>query len=58
LSGDWAPNYSDEEYDQLEADHAIFTRAMAEVAKKDLDLIPKDTPEDGLPIRFIVLHCK
>jgi hypothetical protein len=45
LSGVWAPGSSDDHYDQLKEDRAAFARAMADVAMKDLDLIPRDIPE-------------
>jgi hypothetical protein len=46
LSGGWAPGSSDEHCDQLKEDCTSFARDMADVAVKDLDLIPRDAPED------------
>jgi hypothetical protein len=46
LSGGWATGSSDDHCDQLDEDCTSFARAMADVAMKDLDLIPRDTPED------------
>jgi hypothetical protein len=39
LSGGWAPGISDEQCDELEEDCAPFTRDMADVALKDLELL-------------------
>jgi hypothetical protein len=44
LRGGWAPGYSDDEYDKLEEDCAVFARGMADAAMNDPDLFPKDTP--------------
>jgi hypothetical protein len=46
LSGSWAPGSSDEHCDQLEEDCASFACDMVDATMKDLDLIPRDTPED------------
>jgi hypothetical protein len=45
LSGGWAPGSSDDHCDQLKEDCAAFTRAMADVAMRDLNLIPQYTLE-------------
>jgi hypothetical protein len=47
LSGGWAPGYSNEELDKIEEDCATFAQAMTDAMMKDLDLIPRDTPEGG-----------
>jgi hypothetical protein len=46
LSGGWAPDISDTQFDELERDCASFTRDMADAALKDLELLPQDAPED------------
>jgi hypothetical protein len=47
LSDGWASGYSNEELDKIEEDCATFAQAMTDAAMKDLDLIPRDTPEGG-----------
>ena len=47
LSGGWAPGYSSEELDKIEEDCAAPARAMADIVMKDLELIPRDTPENS-----------
>jgi hypothetical protein len=46
LSGGWAPGISDAHCDQLEEYCTAFARDMADSAMKDLDLLPRDAPED------------
>jgi hypothetical protein len=46
LSGGWAPGISDTQCDELEEDCTAFARDMADTALKDLDLVPRDAPED------------
>jgi hypothetical protein len=46
LSGGWAPGISDDQCDELEGDYAAFARDMADAALKDLELLPRDEPED------------
>jgi hypothetical protein len=50
LSGGWAPGISNEQCDELELDCAAFARVMADVALKDLELLPQDELEaPGVP---------
>jgi hypothetical protein len=46
LSGGWAPGISDTQCDKLEEDCASFASDMADAALKDLELLPRDAPED------------
>jgi hypothetical protein len=46
LSGGWALSISDEQCDEMEEDCAPFARDMADVALKDLELLPQDALED------------
>jgi hypothetical protein len=46
LSSGWAPSIFDAQCDELEEDCASFARDMADVALKDLELLPQDAPED------------
>jgi hypothetical protein len=46
LSGGWAPGISDTQCDELEEDCTAFACDMADVAFKNLDLLPKDAPKD------------
>jgi hypothetical protein len=46
LSGGGAPGISDDQCDELEGDCAAFARDMADAALKDLELLPRDEPED------------
>jgi hypothetical protein len=46
LSGGWAQGISDDQCDELEGDCAAFARDMADAALKDLELLPRDEPED------------
>jgi hypothetical protein len=50
LSGDWAPGISDDQCDELEVDCTAFAREMADVALKDLELLPQNESEaPGVP---------
>jgi hypothetical protein len=46
LSGGWAPGISDDQCDELEEDCTAFAHDMADAALKDLELLPRDEPED------------
>jgi hypothetical protein len=46
LSGGWASGISDDQCDELEEDCAAFAHNMADVALEDLELLPRDEPED------------
>jgi hypothetical protein len=46
LSGGCAPGISDDQCDEVEEDCAAFARDMADAALKDLELLPRDEPED------------
>jgi hypothetical protein len=50
LSGGWAPGASDEQCDELEENCVAFAREMANIALKDLELLPQDESEaPGVP---------
>jgi hypothetical protein len=40
------PGFSDNQCDELEEDCATFAHDMADVALKDLELLPRDESED------------
>jgi hypothetical protein len=50
LSGGCAPGVSDDQCNELETDCAAFAREMADVALKDLELLPQNESEaPGVP---------
>jgi hypothetical protein len=50
LSGGWAPGIFDDQCDELEVDCAAFACEMADVALKDLELLPQNESEaSGVP---------
>jgi hypothetical protein len=50
LNGGWAPGISDDKCDELEEDCAAFARDMADVALKNLELLPQDESKaPGVP---------
>jgi hypothetical protein len=46
LSDSCPPGISDTQCDKLEDDCASFSRDMSDAALKDLELLPRDAPED------------
>jgi hypothetical protein len=46
LSSGWAPGIFNTQCDELEEDYAAITRDMDDAALKDLELLPRDAPED------------
>jgi hypothetical protein len=50
LSDGWAPGISNDQCDELEVDCVAFAREMADVALKDLELLPQNKSEaPGVP---------
>jgi hypothetical protein len=46
LSSGWAHGISDDQCDEVEEDYTTFTCDMADATLKDLELLPRDEPED------------